>query len=116
VGGVDGVRLVERLATALGGVLGASRAVVDAGWVPYAHQVGQTGSTVQPKLYVACGVSGAIQHIVGMQNSDRIVAINRDPEAAIFRYADVGVVGDVMDVVPALLHELEVRHKEDKGT
>lgn len=106
VGGVDGVRLVEKLAEELGGVLGASRAAVDAGWVPYAHQVGQTGMTVQPAVYIACGVSGAIQHIVGMQNSTTIVAINRDSEAPIFNYADVGIVGDVLEVVPALLRQL----------
>ena len=106
VGGPDGVALVAELARALGGVVGASRAVVDAGWLPYVHQVGQTGSTVQPKLYVACGVSGAIQHIVGMQSSERIIAINRDPEAPIFGTADYAVVGDLFEVIPAVLSHL----------
>jgi electron transfer flavoprotein alpha subunit len=109
VGGPAGVKRVADLAAALGGVLGASRAVVDAGWLPYAHQVGQTGTTVQPKLYVACGISGAIQHAVGMQNSTTIVAINRDPEAPIFRLADYAVVGDLLEVIPALLSELRRR-------
>jgi electron transfer flavoprotein alpha subunit len=109
VGGPAGVKLVAALAAALDGVLGASRAVVDAGWLPYAHQVGQTGVTVQPKLYVACGISGAIQHSVGMQNSTMIVAINRDPQAPIFALADYAVVGDVLELLPALLRELRSR-------
>ncbi len=103
VGGPDGVRAVAALAKALGGSLGATRSVVDAGWVEYAGQIGQTGTTVQPKLYIACGVSGAIQHIVGMQNSERIVAINKDPEAPIFNYADVAVVGEVNEIVGQFL-------------
>jgi len=100
------VRLVASLAAALGGTLGASRSVVDAGWVEYGRQVGQTGVTVQPAVYIACGVSGAIQHVVGMQNSGTVVAINRDPSAPIFAQADIGIVGDVFEVVPALIEQL----------
>lgn len=106
-GGAEGIKLVARLAEALGGVLGSSRPTVDAGWLPYAHQVGQTGTTVQPKLYVACGISGAIQHVVGMQNAETVVAINRDPEAPIFQYADYALVGDLFDLIPAILDELK---------
>ena len=109
LGSPENFSLVEALAKALGGAVAATRAVVDAGWYPYATQVGQTGKTVSPKLYIACGISGAIQHKVGMQGSGVLIAINKDPNAPIFEYADLGVVGDLNEIVPKLTQLVEQR-------
>jgi electron transfer flavoprotein alpha subunit len=109
VGGPDGMTLVRELALALGGSVGASRAAVDSGWIPYSQQIGQTGKVVKPQLYVALGISGAVQHTVGIQSAETIVAVNRDPEAPIVEFADLVVVGDLFAVVPAIVAELRAR-------
>jgi electron transfer flavoprotein alpha subunit len=109
VGGPDGFRLVEEIAEALGGAVGATRAAVDSGWIPYGQQIGQTGKIVKPQLYLALGISGAIQHKVGMQTAETIVAVNRDPDAPIADFADLVVIGDLFEVGPALLAELRAR-------
>jgi len=104
--GPDGFKLLKSLAERVGGAVGASRAAVDSGWVPYTHQVGQTGQTVQAQVYVACGISGQIQHLVGMQSCDLIIAIDKDPETPLMQLADIAIVGDLFEVIPAIVKEI----------
>ncbi len=105
----ENFRMLEELADLLDGTVGASRAAVDSGWIPYPHQVGQTGKTVQPKIYIACGISGAVQHRVGMQSSDTIYAINKDPEAPIHQISSASFIADLFELIPELVKEIKRR-------
>ena len=104
--GPNGFSLLKQFASAVGGAVGASRAAVDAGWIPYAHQIGQTGQTVQTKIYIACGISGQIQHLVGMQSCDMIIAIDKDPETPMMKIADIAIVGDLFEIIPEIIKEI----------
>jgi electron transfer flavoprotein alpha subunit len=109
LGGPEGFRLIEELAKLLGGAVGASRPTVDEGWIDYPHQVGLSGRTVRPKLYIACGISGAVQHIAGMRGSEVVIAVNKDPKAPIFDFASLGVIGDLYEVIPRLIDKIRER-------
>ena len=104
--GPEGFELLRKLAVRVGGAVGASRAAVDAGWIPYAHQVGQTGQTVQTKVYIACSISGQIQHLVGMQSCDTIIAIDKNPDTPMMQMADIALVGDVFEILPEIIREI----------